>query len=263
MFQESYMRKIVALVGVMAIIALGAYTYYTIKQARYVYSGPTTISVTGVGEVFATPDVTTFTFTVEAKEADASAAQSKSAETMNAVLAYLKETGVEEKDVKTEYYNLAPEYEYPQSMCTQWSCPPQGEPKLVGYKVSQNVSVKVRDTAKAGEIISKVGEKGAMNVSGLNFTIDDEEVLKTEAREKAIADAKEQAEVLADNLGVRIVRMNGYWEESNGGYPIAYGMGGDMKFDAMSARAESSVAPALPSGENTVTVRVNLTYEIK
>jgi uncharacterized protein len=262
MFQESYMRKIAALVGVMAIIALGAYTYYTVKQAKYVYSGPTTISVTGKGEVFAKPDIATFTFTVEAKDADASAAQSKAAETMNAVLAYLKEAGIDEKDVKTEYYNLTPEYEYPQVMCTQWSCPPQGQPKLVGYQVNQTIAVKVRDMNKAGEIISKVGEKGAMNVSGLSFTIDDEDVLKTEAREKAIADAKDQAEVLAKNLGVHIVRMNGYWEESDGGYPVAYGMGGDMKFDAMSARAES-VVPELPSGENTITVRVNLSYEIK
>ena len=56
--------------------------------------------------------------------------------------------------------------------------------------------------------------------------------------------------------------MNGYWEESNGGYPIAYGMGGDMKFDAMSAR-EEGVVPALPSGENTITVQVSLTYEVR
>ncbi|QQR64807.1 SIMPL domain-containing protein [Candidatus Kaiserbacteria bacterium] len=262
MFQESYMRKIVALAGVMAIIALGAYTYYTLKQAQYMYAGPTTISVTGVGEVFAKPDIATFNFTVEAKEADESTTQSKSAEKVNAILAYLKEQGVEEKDVKTEGYSLSPRYEYPQVRCTEWSCPPQGEPKLIGYQVSQTVTVKVRDTEKAGGLLSGVGEKGATNISGLSFTIDDVNKAKTEAREKAIADAKEQSEVLAKNLGVRIVRMNGYWEESDGGYPIAYGMGGDMKFDAMSARAES-VAPELPKGENTITVRVNLTYEIK
>ena len=201
MFQESYMRKIAMLVGVMAIFALGAYGYSTIKQTKYMYSGPTSISVTGVGEVFATPDIATFSFTVEGKDVDASVAQNKATDNMDAILAYLKEAGVEDKDIKTEYYNLMPEYEYSQVVCTQWGCPPQSEPKLKGYQVSQSVSVKVRDTAKAGELLSAVGGKGALNVSGLSFTIDDEDKLMAEAREKAIADAKEQAGVLAKNLG--------------------------------------------------------------
>lgn len=262
MFQESYMRKIVAVLGIVAIVALAAYTYYTIKQAKYMYQGPTTISVTGEGEVLATPDVATFTFTVEAKETDASTAQSKAAETMNTILAYLKEAGVEEKDVKTEYYNLTPRYEYPEIVCSEWGyCPPRnGEPKLIGYQVSQSVSVKVRDTKKAGEIISNVGGKGAMNVSGLSFIIDDTDALKAEAREKAIEDAREKAKVLAENLGTRIVRMNGYWEEENG-YPMAYGMGGGMEM--MDSSMSLKVAPELPMGENNITVRVNISYEIK
>ena len=264
MFQESYMRKIVAVVGVMAVLALASYTYYTIKQAQYMYSGPTTISVTGTAEVFAKPDIATFTFSVEAKESDASATQNKSAETMNAVLAYLKEAGVDEKDVKTEYYNLSPRYEYPQTICSEWGyCPPQnGEPKLIGYQVTQTVSVKVRDMAKSGEVISGVGEKGATNVSGLSFTIDDEDAFKADARKQAIEDAQEKAEVLAGNLGVRIVRMNGYWEEE-GGYPGYYGMGGGMEYSDMAVSSQKAIAPELPTGENTITARVNVSYEVK
>ncbi len=262
MFQESYMRKIVALVGIMAVVALFAYTYSTITQTRYMFGGPTTISVDGVGEVFATPDIATFSFTVEAKDADAVVAQNKSVETMQAVLAYLKESGVEEKDVKTEYYNLEPQYEYAQTVCTQWGCPPAGEPKLTGYRVSQNVSVKVRDTKKAGELVSGIGGKGAMNVSGLSFTIDDMEAIKAEAREKAIIDAKEKAGVLAKNLNARLGRMTGYWE-NQGGYPMPYGMGGDMKVSAVAESMEAPRSAELPTGENKVTVTVSLTYEIK
>lgn len=257
------MRKIVALLGVVAVVALIAYTYSTIKQARYMYSGPTSITVTGIGEVFAAPDIATFSFTVESKEVEASAAQNKAAETMNTVLSYLKEAGIEEKDIKTEYYNLMPQYEYPEVVCTGFYCPPQrGEPKLIGYQVSQSVSVKVRDTNKAGELISGVGQRGAMNVSGLTFTIDDEESIKDEAREMAITDAKEKAETLAKSLGARIVRMNGYWEDQ-GGYPIPYGMGGGYDMKAADAAMMESVAPELPTGENMVTVRVNISYEIR
>jgi uncharacterized protein YggE len=262
MFQESYMRKIGAVVGVMAICALASYTYYTIKQAKYMYAGPTTVSVTGVGEVFAKPDIATFTFSVDAKEVDASATQNKAAETMNAVLAYLKEAGVDEKDVKTEYYNLTPRYEYPETICTQWGCPPRNdEPKLIGYQVSQSVSVKVRDTAKSGEIISGVGGKGATNVSSLSFTIDDEEALKTEARKLAILDAEKQAGELASNLKVEIVRMNGYWEEQSS--PSYYGMGGGMEYSKDMAMSLEQATPELPTGENTITVRVNVSYEIE
>lgn len=260
LFQESYMRKIVAVIGIMAIIALMAYTYSTIKQSKYMYSGPTSITVTGVGEVFAKPDIATFSFTVTAQADDAVTAQNDAESKMKAITDYLKEAGVQDKDVKTEYYNLSPRYDYGNGVCTQFGCPPQEEPTLIGYEVSQNVSIKVRNIDQAGELISQVGGKGAMNVSGLSFTIDDDEALKDEARAAAIDDAKARAEVLAEKLGARIVRMNGFWEEQGGGYPIPYGA--DMMM-AKEDAAQSVRAANLPTGENTITSRVNISYEIK
>lgn len=254
------MRKIAATIGVMAIIALAAYTYHTLKSARYIYSGPTSITVTGEGEVFATPNVASFSFTVNARETEATAAQNKASETMAAVLAYLEEAGVEEKDVKTDYYNLSPRYEYPQTVCTVYGCPPAQEGRLIGYEVSQSVTVKVRDTEKAGEIISQVGSKGAQNVSSISFTIDDEDALMDEARQKAIENAKKKAEMLADSLGARIVRMNGYWEESPS--PYYYGKGGGVAMD-MAVSAVAPRAAELPLGESTITSRVNISYEIR
>jgi len=264
MLQEPYVRKIAALVGVAAIVALSAYTYSVLKEAKYMFSEPTTISVSGTGEVFATPDIATFNFTVEGKGDDAVSAQNEVAETMDEINSYLLDVGVEEKDVKTNYYNLTPRYEYPDSDCDGWGyCPPsRKEPTLIGYEVNQSISVKVRDTEKAGEIISTVGQMGAMNVSGLSFTIDDEDVLYAEAREKAIDDAREKAEVLAENLDAHIVRMNGYWEE-DGGYAMEYGRGANTKI--MFDTAESAIlqAATLPLGEDTVTVQVNISYEIR
>ncbi len=264
MFQEPYMKKIIALVGIMAGAALIAYTYSTIKETRYMTSMPTQISVSGEGKIFATPDIATFSFGIESKEADAETAQNKSAEVTKAILAYLKESGVEDKDVKTDYYNFMPRYEYPQVVCTQWGCPSQGEPKLIGYQVSQSITVKVRDTKKAGELVSGVGSKGAINVSSLSFTIDDKDALKAEAREKAIADAKENAKKLADDLGVRLTRMTGYWEDESNGYPMPYGMGGGGNMmKAESADSMMSQPAELPLGENTITSRVTISYEIR
>jgi uncharacterized protein YggE len=232
------------------------------QQSKGVYTGETVINVRGTGEVFAKPDIGSFSFSVLAEGKDANEAQTKSAEATNAILAFLKESGVAEKDIKTDYYNLNPKYDFNQAPCPMYaSYCPESTPKLIGYDVSQTVTVKVRDLTKSGDLISGVGGKGATNMSNLQFTIDDETALMTEARALAIADAKKQAEQLAKDLGVEIVRMTGFYEETNGGYPMpmydSYAKGGDMMEQAV------SVAPSVPTGENTIMSVVNISYEIK
>jgi uncharacterized protein len=255
-----YVHALMVLVLAGLVASFGAYTYQTLKSAKYNFMGPTTINVRGEGEVFAKPDIGSFSFSVRAEGKDAAEAQNKSAEAMNAVLAYLKEAGVEDKDVKTTNYTLYPTYDYGEDRVCAWGqyCPPV-DPVIDGYEVSQMVEVKVRDLDKSGDLISGVGGKGATDISGLSFTIDDETELKAQAREQAIEEAKEKAKQLADDLDVRIVRMVGFYEEEN--YPMPYygGYGGDMAMSKESAM----VSPGMPTGENTITATVNITYEIK
>jgi len=254
------MRILTPVIAAAVVIALGAYIHLTLKEARYLYSGPVVINVIGEGEAVAVPDIATFSFSVRAEGEDAADAQSQSAESVNAILEYLKDEGVEDADVKTQYYNLNPRYEYPQTICPAGNYCPPGERVLVGYEVSQNISVKVRNTDMAGSLISGVGEFGATDVSGLNFTIDDEDNLKAEAREAAIANAQEQAKKLADDLGVRIVRMSGFWEDQGNYYSAGYG--GDARIES-SVMMDKAVVPSVPSGENTVKAQVNVSYEVR
>lgn len=258
---KSYNSALLTLALALVVVALGAYTYFTWTQAKQWNSGPTTISVTGTGEAMAVPDIATFSFSVRAEGADATAAQAASAEAVNAVMAYLKEQGIEEKDIKTENYTLNPKYNYEPRPCPMGMYCPPSEPVQEGFEVYQSVSVKVRDTNKAGTLLGGVGEKGATDISGLSFTIDNEEKLKSDARALAIADAKAQAEVLAEQLEVRLVEMIGFYEEMPSN-PY-YGYGGAMMDMAMSERAEMAPTPDLPAGENTVTSRVTLTYKIR
>jgi uncharacterized protein len=243
---------------IAAIAALASYAYYTLKQTEGVYTGATTISVNGEGEIQVKPDLGMFSFSVRADGKDAAEAQTKSAEKINAIIAAMQEGAVEEKDIKTTNYNLAPKYKYEASVCTAYYCPPVN-PKIDGYEVSQMVEVKVRDLAMAGDLISKAGEKGATDMSNLQFTIDDESVSKAQAREKAIVDAKAKAEALADNLGMKLGKMTSFYEQDGGGYyPMperSYAMAGDASF--------KGVSPEMPIGENTVKVIVNMTYEIE
>jgi uncharacterized protein len=257
-WSKGYVHTLMTLVLVAGIAALSAYAYYTFKQSEGVYTGATTITVSGEGEIQVKPDLGMFSFSVRAEGKDASEAQTKSAEKINAIIAAMKEGGVEEKDIKTTNYNLAPKYKYEASVCTAYYCPPVN-PKVDGYEVSQMVEVKVRDLSKSGDLISKAGEKGATDMSNLQFTVDDENASKAQAREKAIVDAKAKAEVLAKNLGMKITKMTSFYEQDNGGYyPMAersYAMGADASF--------KGVSPEMPIGENTVKVTVNMTYELE
>lgn len=257
-FSFTYNRLLASLALIMVVVALGAYANYALKQAEYFYSGPTTISITGDGEVVGVPDIGTFSFSVTEAGVDASSAQEASGTKINDILSALKEGGVEEKDIKTENYSLYPKYKYETAPCFPGSyCP--GEQVQDGFEVSQTIIVKVRDLTKAGALLAVAGEKGATNISGLSFTIDDPEVLKAQARTLAIENAKAKAAELAEDLNVRLVKMVGYYEEQPGTIPY-YGVGGDMM-----ARSEEAAfsAPQLPTGENTTTSKVTITYQVK
>lgn len=225
-----------------------------------------TIMASGEGEAFAIPDIATFSFTVTESGKTVQAAQDKLNNKINAALAAVRELGIEEKDIKTTNYNVYPKYEWNQRPCplsavgagaeTSYYPCPSGKNELVGYEVSQTILIKSRDTAKAPDLVTKVGETGVSNISGVEFTVDDREKYVAEAREQAIKKAKENAKKLAKELGVKLGRMLYYNE---GGYPtpFAEGMGGDMRVTALPTKAE------LPEGETKIVLQVSITYEIK
>ena len=251
-------RGLGVLALVLVCIALVSYAYANFKQTSYLNDIPASITVDGEGEVLAIPDIGQFTFSVRAEAETAEAAQEASGTAMNEILAYLTESGIAETDVKTQNYNLWPQYQFVEQICPVGEfCPPR-ERVQTGFEVNQSVSVKVRDTDTAGAIIAGIGERGATNISGLDFTIDDIEVLQAEARELAIADAKAKAKVLAEQLGVKITRLVSYYENGGGYYEPQF----ERSF-ALSAEASDFGGPSLPTGEESTRSSVSLTFEIK
>lgn len=257
------MKTAASMAFIFLSLFLLAATIYAFKSIRYVGSGVSatnTISVTGDGEVFAVPDTATFSVTIQERAKDVMTAQTAATKKNNDVIAYLKEAGVEEKDIQTADYNVSPQYEYSNGACTNGYCQP-GKQTLIGFEVTQTLTVKVKDTDKAGELLSGVGAKGASSVSGLSFTIDDQDQLEADARNKAIADAKEKADKLAASLGVSIVRIVGFSENSYQPY-YTYGRGG-AAMDSVKLEAAAAPSPELPVGQNKITSNVNITYEIR
>ncbi len=256
--------------AVLALVSLSLFLIVAaiseLKNYRYIGSGvaaTNTITVSGEGEVFAVPDTATFSYTAQDTEKDVQSAQDAVAKKGNDIIAYLKAQGVDEKDIQTTDYSVYPQYEYSSSACplssngTAYPCPP-GRQVLSGYQASETVTVKVRDTKKAGGLLSGVGSKGATQVSGLSFTVADEKGLEAQARGKAIDDARAKADVLARQLGVSLVRVVGFSEGSGG--PIYYAK-------AMSAESGMGSAPApapeIATGQNKITSNVSVTYEIQ
>ncbi len=221
------------------------------------------ISVSGSGEVFAVPDIAMITFTIKEEAKTSKEATDKMTEKESGALSFLKEKGVEEKDIKTLWINTSPKYDYTKSMtiCSPEWCPPVNQnQQIVGYETSQTIQVKVRETDKAGEIISGITAVGIGEVSGPEFSVDDVDALREEARRLAIEDAKEKAEVLRKDLGVKLVRIISYSEGGN--YPMYYAMGGDMAV-RNEAKADAPQAPSLSTGEQKITSDITIVYEIK
>ena len=123
---------------------------------------------------------------------------------MNTFIKDLKGLDIEKEDITTTSYNIYPRYDYN-----------SGKQTLRGYEVSQNVSVKIRDLEKVSDVLSLVSKNNLNQVGGLNFTFDDPEELKQEARVLALGNATEKAEALADVAGVKLGKIVSFSESSD------------------------------------------------
>lgn len=204
-----------------------------------------TISVSGEGQAFVTPDIATFSFGVSADASQVSDAQTSVTTKTNAILAALKALGIADADIQTSDYSIYPKYTY-----TKENRIPDG------YTVSNSITVKVRKIDSAGAALAAVGENGGTNVSGLSFTLDNPNAPQADAQAKAITDAKTKAQALAKSLGVSLGQVVTFQDNSNQGGPLPIYM------KAMSATASGAVAPTIETGQNTVTDDVTITYEI-
>ncbi len=252
-FKKAAIGLLFILIAFVAIKTIGEIK--AISQSGKAPMAVNSISVSGKGEVLTTPDIATFSFTVSEEAPIVSDAQKKATEKMNAILDYVKKSNVMDKDVKTLSYSIYPRYDYINA--TYMSA---GKQVLSAYVVSQTIEIKVRKMEEAGNLLTGIGEFGATNVSGLSFSVDKQDELAAEAREKAIVDAREQAEKLAESLGVNLGDITSFYESSP--YPISplyYSR--DVMMSAVGG--EKAAAPQLPGGENTITSNVTITYEIK
>lgn len=220
-----------------------------------------TITLSGHGEVNAVPDIANVSFSIRKEAKTVKEAQDMVASVEKSAIDFLKTNKIEDKDIKTTNASFYPKYEYKYDSlvpCNEYGCPPRtGKNTITGYEASETITVKIRNTDDVGKIMQGLGELKVSELNGPNFSIDDEDGLKAEARKKAIDDAKAKAKALARDLGVSLGRIASFSE--NGDYypsPMMYNK-------AMDVSMESAMPAVIPKGENTISADVSITYEIR
>jgi len=235
---------------IVLILSTGVDVVNKIKEGRYISQNVrirNSIVVSETGEVYAKPDLAVITFTVLKEAKTVGDAMDENSATMNNVINAVKGQGVEDKDLKTTSFNISPRYEYLEG--------DYGKRILVGYRVVQDLQVKIRKKKKIGTIIEQATSSGANEVSDLQMTIDNQDELKKQAREKAIAAAKIKAGELTSQLGVKLGKIVSF----NESFYVPYY---DSRVYMMDEGIGGGEVPDIQTGENKISVSVVITYEI-
>lgn len=159
------------------------------------------ITVTGEGTVEGAPDMALITLGVVSEARAAREALAANSQSMNRILDALKQSGIERRDLQTSGFSVDPVY----------SQPPPGEdspapfrPEIIGYRVQNNITLRIRDLTRVGALLDQVVTLGANSISGPTFTVEDPTALQDKARSAAIADALRKGKLYADAAGLAL-----------------------------------------------------------
>jgi uncharacterized protein YggE len=210
------------------------------------------ISVTGEGVVMAEPDLAIVAIGVVSRGETAREALSANNSDMERVVEAISRTGVEPRDIGTTGFYINPVYDSPPP-------PRPGEaaigPRVIGYEVTNEVTVRIRNLATSGAVLDEVVTAGANRVHSIQFDIDEKGRFEEEAIALAIGDARRKAEIMAEAAGVRLTRV------------LAVSISNYMPPPPMFAEravAMSAPAPDVPilGGERSITATANMEWEI-
>jgi uncharacterized protein YggE len=205
----------------------------------------TLLSISTTAEASRTPDVATISTGVVTQAADANAAMRDNAVQMDKMMSALRAAGIAARDIQTSGINLNPQYKYADNQ----------PPAIVGYQASNSVNVKVRELAKLGKVLDALVAQGANQINGPSFGIDKPEAAMEEARLAAVKKAQAQAQTYARALGLQVKRIVSI-SEGGAGQP------GPMPVMRMMAAAPMEKDTAISPGESSVSVSVEMVFEL-
>ncbi|WP_426755812.1 SIMPL domain-containing protein [Myxococcus sp. Y35] len=249
MFRARPVRPLLLTAMLLTGLTAFAQTQPAATPRTQVPAGVRTIRVEGTGEVKAQPDEAFIDVAVETLAPNVKAAGEQNAKRMEKVISALTSAGIARRDIQTRNYSVYPDYAPP--------VPNQTEPKLRGYRVSNLVSVHVKDLSRVGNLLDKALEAGANRVDSVRFGLSRQEAVQGEALRQAVARARKSADVLAASLNVKLgaVLDASTVTEPPQLYPARFAM-------AEVADARGMATPIQPE-EQTVQAKVTLVYVIE
>ena len=254
-------RLLLAICLVVAVIAIGAlgcvgesYVPPSAPQIQSSLGGVfsqqnTGIWVTGEGKVSVVPDVAILSLGVEAQETTVAEAQYKATTAMAAIVTELDNYDIDRKDIQTQHFSI--------TAIRRW-VEDKGEEVLIGYRVTNTVTAKVRKVEETGAIIDAVAKAGGnyIRINSISFTVDNPTPYHIEAREKAMANAETKARQLAELSGVTLGKPT-YINESGGYIPVVRAP--YIEAVPMPAAAPPPISP----GETEIQLSVQVVYSIQ
>ena len=203
---------------------------------------PSLVQVVGEGTVTVVPDEVIIRARVEHTGQSADSIKKVNDKVVAEVIKYLKDQGVPAKNIQTDYIRLNKEYDYPS--------------KKYFFSANQAISIYLKDLDKYEKIMSGLLNSGLNRIDGIEFKTSKEESLKSEARKKAVLNAKMKAEEYAGALGQDIGKAYQISEVESNNYQPVYKV---MRMES----ADSSEGQTIAPGEMELTVKVNVGFELR
>jgi len=197
------------------------------------------VTVSGEATVSVAPDMAVIRIGVTSGAKTAREASDANAKQMTAVLAAIKDAGIADRDVQTSRLSLQPQYDPNKG----------GTARLLGFQVTNQLTVKMRDIDKLPSILDRAIGAGANEMSGIEFVVSEQSKLLDQARSEAIADARRKAELYAHAAGVKV------------GHVVAIAEEGSAPPPRLMQALRAGAVPVAP-GEQTLRAVVTVSYEL-
>lgn len=207
-----------------------------------------TLTASAEGSVDVTPDIVNVTLGVVSNGKTANEALDANRKDMNAAIEAIRKAGVADKDIGTSGFNVSPIY------APRPDNQPDAPAKVIGYEVSNQVTVTIRDLKASGTILDQVVASGANQVNGISFDVSDPAASGDAALKDAIANAKRKSELMADAAGLKLVRIVSLTTDG-GARPVF------AAFDGGMMRAAKAPTPIM-AGSRTVNAIATIVWEV-
>ena len=212
---------------------------------------PRTLTVTGTAEVTVKPDICYMTFSINTQNLKkAIDAYRMNNETSDKVRSAVKSAGIEDKDIQTTNYSIAPQYRLDDKTKKRI---------FEGYTVNHTLSVSVRNLEKVSDILDAAVTSGASEVSGINFMVENPKKYTSGIRIDAIKAARAKAEIIAKETDVKLLKPLSIYESEPGGWGRYFAQSNVSMDMTRTAEAEAPLEP----GQAKLTHTITITYEIE